>query len=82
VGTPSKQFRPIRFWIEVGLASLAAITAGITVLIPQWIERVFHVDPDRGSGALEWLIVGALAVLAVVFAATAFLERRRKQAVA
>ena len=28
-----------------------------------WIEQVFGIDPDMGSGSLEMLIAGALVVL-------------------
>jgi hypothetical protein len=35
----------------------------------QWIENLFHVDPDGGSGVLEAIILGvvALAVVLVIF---------------
>ena len=43
----------------------------------QWIEIVFGVDPDGGDGSLEWFIVAALALVAVIFAAMARVEWRR-----
>jgi hypothetical protein len=38
----------------------------------QWIENIFHVDPDGGSGVLEAIILGvvALAVVLVIFTKT------------
>jgi hypothetical protein len=36
-----------------------------------WIEQLFHLDPDGGSGSLEMLIL--LAVIALVVAAAFFL---------
>jgi hypothetical protein len=45
-----------------GLMVLAAV---LTAISPSWIETVFNIDPDGGNGTVEWLIVAALAGLAV-----------------
>ncbi|MBU6422588.1 MAG: hypothetical protein KGJ98_07595 [Chloroflexota bacterium] len=29
-----------------------------------WIETLFHIDPDLGTGSLETLIVGAVVLVA------------------
>jgi len=58
----------VRMVIEYILAAVFVVLAVITLTTPQWIEIVFRVDPDRGSGALEWLIVAAFGLLAVVAA--------------
>ncbi len=69
-----------RLWLEIGLASASALLAAITFVAPQWIERVFGVDPDEGSGSLEWLIVGGLLMAAVVLSLLARVEWRRTRA--
>jgi hypothetical protein len=38
-----------------------------------WIEQVFGIDPDFGSGALEMLIAGAVVLIVV-----GLLLRRRR----
>jgi hypothetical protein len=62
-----------RYWVEVGLAIVTAALLVLTLITREWIEIVFGVDPDGGSGALEWAIVAGLAVL--TFAST-FAARR------
>ena len=42
--------------VEVGFAGVATIVFVVTFLWKDWIEILFGVDPDAGSGALEWLI--------------------------
>ena len=39
-----------------------------------WIEQIFGIEPDFGSGSLEMLIVGAI----VVVIAGVVISRRRK----
>jgi hypothetical protein len=55
------------FWIEVLLALGNALLLVMTVLWKEWIEIVFGVDPDAGSGSVEWAIVGITLLLTVVF---------------
>jgi hypothetical protein len=62
----------------MGIACLTALMAVITTVWHDWIEVVFGVDPDRGSGSLEWLIVVALAVASFSFAALARAELRAR----
>jgi hypothetical protein len=71
-----------RFWLE---AILAALTTGLFVLTlvsRDWIERIFHVEPDGGSGALEWLIVAVLLVVSISLIVAARTEWRRARTAA
>jgi undecaprenyl pyrophosphate phosphatase UppP len=66
-----------RFYVEGGLAVLASVLAVVTLFWHDWIETVFRVDPDSGSGALEWAIVIVLALAAIGLALAARVEWRR-----
>jgi hypothetical protein len=68
--------RTTRFWIELGVAAASGLLCVLTLIQRDWVELIFGVDPDHGSGALEWAIVGGLAALAVLCAALAVIERR------
>ena len=69
----------LRFWIEVGMATLTGILAVITLIWKDWIEILFHVDPDSGNGSLEWMIVGILLVVTITLFFLARYEWRRAQ---
>jgi hypothetical protein len=53
--------------IESALCVLFATLTGLTVLWPTWIEGLTGLEPDGGDGTMEWLIVFAFGVVAVVF---------------
>ncbi len=63
-----------RFRVEAVLAVVATILAVVTAISPEWIEWVSGFDPDRGSGLLEWMVVAALGLVAVVMGALARVE--------
>jgi hypothetical protein len=66
-----------RFWIEAGLAVSALAILIVTIVWHDWIEIAFGVDPDAGSGALEWAITATLVAAAVVNSLAARFEWRR-----
>lgn len=69
-----------RFWIEAGLGSLSALLFVLTLAWPTWIELTLRVDPDFGSGKLEWAIALATSVLAIAAFALARIEWSRAHA--
>jgi hypothetical protein len=71
-----------RFWLETGMAIVTGILFVITLVQRDWIETIFGIDPDNGSGALEWLIVGALLVATFTLFTLAGYEWRRARAAA
>jgi hypothetical protein len=66
-----------RFWIESALAATTGILAIVTLISREWIEVLFGVDPDGGSGSLEWMIVVGLACVTVAAGVVARMEFRR-----
>lgn len=65
------------FWIEALLALGNAVLLALTLVWKHWIELVFKVDPDAGSGAAEWAVLGITLLLTVTFVALARMEWRR-----
>ena len=65
-----------RLRIEMVLAVFSAILCALTVVFPEWIELT-GLEPDAGSGALEWIIAGLFLVAAVVSAEVARRDHRR-----
>jgi hypothetical protein len=55
-----------RVSIEVVLAVISAALCVLTLVFPEWIEELTGLEPDAGSGALEWLVAGVFLVAAVL----------------
>ena len=53
-----------RLGLEAALAVAGLVLGLLALAWPEWIEAVFRVDPDAGSGALEWAIAGVLLAVA------------------
>jgi hypothetical protein len=70
--------RRARFWMEAALAVLALALFVLTLLSPGWIELLWDVDPDGGSGALEWGIAALLLGLFSTFSALGHAEWKKQ----
>jgi hypothetical protein len=70
----------LRYWIAVAAAAVGFLLGMVTIVWRDWIEIFFGVDPDRGSGALEWFIVaGCLAASALCLVVARYERRRARQ---
>jgi hypothetical protein len=65
------------FWVECAFGSISTFLALLTLMWPDWIERVFGYDPDHYSGSFEWIIVAFCFTVAIVSAVLARREWRR-----
>ena len=45
---------PIGFFVRVVLGLVSATLLALTLIAPDWIELLFGIAPDEGSGASEW----------------------------
>jgi hypothetical protein len=65
------------FWIELLLSIIGAFLTALTIVWPDWVEGLFGVDPDGGSGSSEWGITLVFIVVTVMLAAWARRTWRR-----
>ena len=66
-----------QFWSQMAVALASAGVFAVTLVWHGWIEIVFRLDPDHGTGWLEWLIVGTAFVATVAFSLGASRTWRR-----
>jgi hypothetical protein len=59
---------PTGVWFETVLAVLAGLLAVVTAIDAEWIEWLLGVDPDGGSGALEWALAAGLGAASLTLA--------------
>lgn len=61
-----RQLLNLRMAIETVLALACGLFALAAAFGPQWIEAVFGVQADAGSGETEWALAVGLGLAAVV----------------
>jgi hypothetical protein len=66
-----------RFYVEIVLGTLSFIGLAATLINRAWIESLFGVDPDQGSGVLEWAIVAGFVLATLITLSLAGYELRR-----
>ena len=66
--------------MPTALAVVSGLSLALALISPEWIEAVFGIDPDNGSGVAEWVVVGTCALVAVTCSLPARVEWRRRQA--
>ena len=59
------------------LGAVTLVVAAGTLVWPDWIEAIFHVDPDHGNGSLEAAIVVVLGLVSIVLLGSAWAGWRR-----
>jgi len=67
----------IWFYVESIVGVLATALFVYTLFARDWIETLFKIDPDAGQGWVEWMIVGALLIVALIAGYLARREWRR-----
>jgi hypothetical protein len=67
----------VRFLLELASGLLGAVLFVVTLITREWIELLFGVDPDNGSGTLELAIAVGLLSVSVVSGLLAVHELRR-----
>ena len=69
----------LRFWFyaESILGTCTGILFVVTLFSRDWIENIFHIDPDQGQGWVEWSIVIGLALVTMGLGALARAEWNR-----
>src|SRR5437773_10449803 len=60
-----------RFWLELSSAAMSVVTLVLAIVWRDWIETVLGINPDGGSGSLEWLVVGSIVASGIVWWALA-----------
>jgi hypothetical protein len=66
-----------RYWVEVAASAVSAVMFLLTLARPNWVEAIFGVDPDGGSGELEWVLVAVPLVAALGCSLLAWREWRQ-----
>ena len=67
----------LRFWLAAAAFSVSTVLFALTATWPNWIELLFHTDPDQGSGRLEWVILIISLAVSLWSAVLAWREWRR-----
>ena len=67
----------LRLWIETILGVASPIAFVMTLIMPNWIERILGFEPDGGDGSAEWGLVILLGIATLVLLFDAIRLRSR-----
>ena len=73
---------PTRFWFEAVVAALGIALFVLTLITRERFEALTGIDPDGGSGALEFGLAAGVFAIAVISALAARRTYRRATATA
>lgn len=66
-----------RFRLEIAFVVATVVLWIATLVWPDWIELVFHVDPDEGDGSIEGIISILLPAFGLFWVVASGWEWRR-----
>jgi hypothetical protein len=69
-----------RFWFESALALVSLAALVLTLISKSWIETLTGLDPDAGSGAVEWAVAVVLTTVTISAVGMAHVELKRAAA--
>lgn len=69
--------RSIRTIAEATLSAITGVLAVVTMFWRNWIEAIFGLDLDNGTGWVEWLLIATLASLSATLATKIAIKLRR-----
>ena len=70
-----------RFWAEAVVAVVCLVTGVVTLVVPDWIERLGGEGGDAGSGTTERVVAVLVIGIALTAAVLARVEWRRSTVV-
>lgn len=62
---------PSRIWVELTLGVISAVSLLLAMVVPNWMELLFHFAPDAGDGSAERGFALLWAAISVVMFALA-----------
>jgi hypothetical protein len=68
-----------RFWLEAALATISGLLAVATIVWPDWVELIFGIEPDAGSGSFEVAVTLIAIAATILFVLSAGMEWRRRR---
>ena len=57
---------PPGFWLKVVLGLMSTTLLALTLVAPDWIELLFGIAPDEGTGASEWGLSLSFVTVSIV----------------
>jgi hypothetical protein len=66
----------IRYRVECLFTIVSGVALLLAIVAPQWLEAASGLEPDGGSGAVEWGLASALAISTTMWFLLARRHRR------